>query len=95
MRPGAFLGTIPADVPGEYWLDPVAHGNRLVPLTPFAACHRFCLGDVTVPFIDRVDCGLPLYGLLAQGPVSAERSRPCHGGLALRLLDAGLAEAID
>lgn len=100
VRAGAQLGTIPGDVPGEYWLDPVKHGDRMLPLTPATVCQRFCVpgepGAPTVPFVERYERGLALYGALARGPQEYGALKaallPSQQQLLTRLLRAELVE---
>jgi 2-polyprenyl-6-methoxyphenol hydroxylase-like FAD-dependent oxidoreductase len=102
LRPSAFLGMGPADAPGEYWVDPVGSGDRLLPLVPFAPCHRFSRhgqpGSATVPFVDRHEHGLALYALLAQGPRDYGSLKasllPSQERLLERLLKAELVEVV-
>jgi flavin-dependent dehydrogenase len=102
VRPGASLGTVQATIPGEYWLDPVASGDRFVPLVPFQGCHRFCLGDspgaASVAFVNRYEGGLPLFALLSQGAREEAALRamlsPPQRALLDRLVRAELVEVV-
>lgn len=102
VRPGASLGTVQATIPGEYWLDPVASGDRFAPLIPFQACHRFCLGDspgaASVAFLNRYEGGLALFALLAHGARDNGALRamlsPPQSALLDRLVRAELVEVV-
>lgn len=100
VRGGASLGNVSSDIPSEYWQNPIACGDRLVPLVPYVMCQRFAVHDrpdaPSVAFAGRADGGIALFALLSRGPVDhaalVEALSPPQRALLDRMVRADLVE---